>query len=57
MAFDCQGTRYGAFTIQFTVIAEELEEYSYSIQSPSNEDLSEYLDYLNNPSNSKKFHL
>ena len=43
--------------IQFTVIAEELEEYSYSIQSPSNEDLSEYLDYLNNPSNSKKFHL
>ena len=43
--------------IQFTVIAEELEEYSYSIPSPSNEDLSEYLDYLNNPSNSKKFHL
>lgn len=43
--------------IQLTVISEELEEYSYSIHVPMNEDLSDYLDYLNNPSNSKKFHL
>ena len=49
--------------IQFIVISEDLEdcyelkEYSCSIQVPINEDLSDYLDYLNKPSNRKKFHL
>ena len=42
--------------IHLTVISEELEEYSYNL-SGSNEDLSDYLDYLNNPNNSQKFHL
>lgn len=42
--------------IQLTVIPAELEEYNYT-QTPTNEDLSGYLDYLNNPNNSKKFHL
>lgn len=43
--------------LQLTVLSEELEEYSYSSKSDRNKDLSDYLDYLNNPSNSKKFHL
>ena len=42
--------------IHLTVMSEELEEYSYNL-SGSNEDLSDYLDYLNNPNNSQKFHL
>lgn len=43
--------------IQLTVVSEELEEYSYCIPSTTSEELSGYLDYLNNPRNSKKFHL
>lgn len=42
--------------IQLTVVSDEWEEYNDS-QSPANKDLSNYLDYLNNPNNSKKFHL
>lgn len=43
--------------IQFAVTSEEPEEYSYPIQTVASKELSDYLDYLNNPSNSKKFHL
>jgi len=42
--------------IQLTIVSEELEEYNY-YSIPPNTDLSDYLDYLNNPNNSKKFHL
>ena len=42
--------------IQLTIVSEELEEYNY-YSIPQNTDLSDYLDYLNNPNNSKKFHL
>ena len=42
--------------IQLTILSEELTEYSYP-SLPQNHDLSDYLDYLNNPNNSKKFHL
>lgn len=42
--------------IQLTTVPDELEEYNFA-QPPANKDLSDYLDYLNNPNNQKKFHL
>jgi len=44
--------------IQLTIVSEEQEDSFYgTTPSQSSEELSDYLDYLNNPRNSKKFHL
>lgn len=41
-----------------TVMSEDIDEYNYNNKSHSKvEDLSDYLNYLNNPSNNKKFYL
>ena len=43
--------------IRLTARTEELEEYNSSPQPAPREDLSDYLDYLNKPSNNRKFHM
>lgn len=42
--------------INLTTVPDELDEYNMT-QTPSDNNLSDYLNYLNNPYNRKKFHL